>query len=207
MPVVMTPNRFITKGSALARVKPCPQASALRLCSPSLRFVLSAPLQGWASPLGLTLATPDLAGQARVALRNPKSHFSERNKRLMKIINRVTLCGYTGKEVRTGATRNGRNISRLSVATTRRYQNAQQEWQERTQWHNCVAYGPTADYLARIQTGDHVLLEGELIYREYDRTIETDSGPVKVPWPVAEIVIKTISVIDRKLDREQRGAA
>ena len=125
----------------------------------------------------------------------------------MNMINRVILCGYTGKEVRTGATRNGRNISRLSVATTRRYQDAQQEWQERTQWHACVAYGPTADYLAKIQTGDHVLLEGELIYREYDRTIETDSGPVKVPWPVAEIVIKTISVIDRKLDREQRGAA
>jgi hypothetical protein len=50
--------------SALARVKPCPQASALRLCSPSLRFVLSASLQGWAIPLGWTLATPDLAGQA-----------------------------------------------------------------------------------------------------------------------------------------------
>ena len=104
----------------------------------------------------------------------------------MKIINRVTLCGYIGKEVRTGATRNGRNISRLSVATTRRYQNAQQEWKESTQWHNCVAYGPTADYLAKIQTGDHVFLEGELIYREYERTVETESGPVKVPWPVTE---------------------
>ena len=77
MPVVMTPNRFTTKGSALARVKPCPQASALRLCSPPLRFVLSAPLQGWAIPLGLTLATPDLAGQAGVALRNPKSIFQK----------------------------------------------------------------------------------------------------------------------------------
>jgi hypothetical protein len=77
------------QGAALARVKPYPQASALRLCSPSLRFVLSAsrhcvisaPLQGWAIPLGLTLATPDLAGQAGVALRNPKS-ISERNKLL-----------------------------------------------------------------------------------------------------------------------------
>ena len=69
------------QGSALARVKPCPQASALRLCSPFLRFVLSASLQGWEIPLGLTLATPDLAGQAGVALRNPKSiSDSERNK-------------------------------------------------------------------------------------------------------------------------------
>jgi hypothetical protein len=59
--------------------KPCPQASALRLCSPSLRYALSASLQVWAIPLSLTLATPDLAGQAEVALRNPKS-ISERNK-------------------------------------------------------------------------------------------------------------------------------
>ena len=71
MPDVMKPQCFRTNGSALARVKPYPQASALRLCSPSLRFVLSASLQGWAIPLGLTLATPDLAGQAGVAVAQP----------------------------------------------------------------------------------------------------------------------------------------
>jgi hypothetical protein len=81
MPDVMKPVPSTTNGSALARVKPYPQTSALRLCSPSLRFVLSASLQGWANPLSLTLATPDLAGQAGVALRNPKSiSDSERNK-------------------------------------------------------------------------------------------------------------------------------
>jgi len=79
----MTPQCFRTKGAALARVKPSPQASALRLCSPSLRFVLSASLQGWASPLGLTLATPDLAGQAEVfAVSETSISISERNKTL-----------------------------------------------------------------------------------------------------------------------------
>jgi single-stranded DNA-binding protein len=78
----------------------------------------------------------------------------------------------------------------------------------KTQWHDCVAYtGPVAEYAARIQTGDHVFLEGELVYREYERTVETDNGPVKVPWPVTEIVIGAISVIDKKQNREQRGAA
>jgi single-strand DNA-binding protein len=186
--------------------KPCPQASALRLCSPPLRFVLSALLQGWASPLGLTLATPDLAGLARVAVRNPKSHF-RRNKLLMNI-NRVTLAGFAGKDARTSSTQNGRSMTKLSIATTKRYKDAQEQWQEKTQWHSCVAYdGPTADYAAKIQTGDHVFLEGELIYREYERTVETESSPVKVQWPVTEIVIGTISVIDRKQNREQRGAA
>jgi hypothetical protein len=71
------------QGAALARVKPSPQASALRLCSPSLRFVLSASLQGWANPLGWTLATPDLAGQAGVfAVSEPQIPILERNKLL-----------------------------------------------------------------------------------------------------------------------------
>ncbi len=60
---------------------------------------------------------------------------------------------------------------------------------------------------AKIHTGDHVFIEGELVYREYDRTIETDNGPVKVPWPVTEIVIEAVSVISRKDREERKGAA
>lgn len=59
---------------------------------------------------------------------------------------------------------------------------------EKAQWHTCVAYGPIADHAAKIQAGTHVFLEGELIHCEYDRTIETESGPVKVQWPMTEIV-------------------
>ena len=52
-----------------------------------------------------------------------------------------------------------------------------------------------------------VFIEGELVYREYDRTIETDNGPVKVQWPVTEIVIESVSVINRKDREERKGAA
>ena len=122
-------------------------------------------------------------------------------------INRVTLCGRTGKEVKSSATVNGRNISRVSVATTKRYKDAQDQWQEKVQWHNCVAYGPVADSLARVPTGALVFLEAELVYREYERTVETESGPVKVLWPVTEVVIESLSVLDRNERSEKRGAA
>ena len=122
-------------------------------------------------------------------------------------INRVTLCGYTGKDARSAATQNGRNMTRLSVATTKRYKDAEGNWQEKPQWHTCVAYGPTADYAAKIQSGTHVFIEGELLYREYERTIETDEGPVKVLWPVTEVVIDSLSVLNRKQKQETRGAA
>ena len=122
-------------------------------------------------------------------------------------INRVTLAGHTGKNARTTATQNGRSMTKLSVATSKRYRGADGNWQEKTQWHTCVCYGPTADCAAKIQTGSHVFLEGELVHREYERTIETESGPLKVPWPVTEVVFDSISVLDREERQERRGAA
>lgn len=122
-------------------------------------------------------------------------------------INRVTLVGFTGKDARNSATQSGRSITKLSVATTKRYKDGEGNWQEKTQWHNCVAYGSAADYAAKIQTGAHVFIEGELVYREYERTVETENGPVKVQWPITEVVIESVSVLDRKDKQERRGAA
>ena len=122
-------------------------------------------------------------------------------------INRVTLCGYAGKDARTISHPNGRNMTRFSIATSKRYKDSKGERQEKTQLHSCVAYGGTADYAATIQTGDHVFIEGELAHRECERTIETESGPINVPWPVTEIVIESVSLLDRKDKHETRGAA
>ena len=61
-------------------------------------------------------------------------------------LNRVTLIGFTGQEPKTFATQSGKEITRLSVATTRRYQQ-DSEWKEKTQWHDCVLYGGPAQYV------------------------------------------------------------
>lgn len=122
-------------------------------------------------------------------------------------INRVTIAGFAGKDARTSSTQNGKSMTKLSIATTKRYKDAEGAWQEKTQWHTCVAYAGVADYCSKIQTGDQVFIEGELTYREYDRTIETESGPLKVQWPVTEIVIESVSVINRKDREQQKGAA
>ena len=192
--------------------KPSPQASALKLVQPfaalrpfrfaSLRYFS---LQGWANPLGLTLATPDLAGQSGVAVRNFKSQF-QKGTNPYEYQSRHSLRLY-----REG----GENLRypkrpQLDPTLCRHHQalqDAQDQWQEKTQWHTCVAYGPAAGYAARIPTGAHVFIEGELVHREYDRTVETDSGPVKVQWPLTEVVIDSISLLDRKEKQEKEGAA
>lgn len=121
--------------------------------------------------------------------------------------NRVTLIGYTGKDAESGSTQSGKQFAKLSVATSKRFKDQQDQWQERTTWHKAVAYGPVADYAGKIQKGAHVLIEGELTYREYERTIETTEGPVKVQWPVTEILIDSVKALDRQAKQEERGAA
>ena len=104
-------------------------------------------------------------------------------------LNRVTLIGFTGQQPKTLATRTGKELTRLSVATTRRYQQ-DSEWKEKTQWHDCVLYGATAHFAATLPKGSHVLIEGELTYREFERTVESETGAIKVQWPVTEIVVE-----------------
>ena len=151
------------------------------------------------------LLTRDLAGPGTVAYRKPNSIFrKDRNTNEYQSSNHRRLHRQGGWS-RTAP--NGKSVTRLSVATTKRYKDAEGTWQEKTQWHTCVAYGPIADHAAKIQTATHVFLEGELIYREYDRTIETESGPIKVRWPLTEILVESLSVLDRPQKQERKGAA
>ena len=63
------------QGAALARVQAVSPGFRASLVQPSAALRPFPSLQGWAIPLSLTLATPDLAGRAGVAGRNPKFHF------------------------------------------------------------------------------------------------------------------------------------
>jgi single-strand DNA-binding protein len=120
-------------------------------------------------------------------------------------MNRVTLVGFTGAEAKHSATQGGKEITRFSLATTKGYKSAN-EWKDNTQWHDCVVYNVSVKAAETIQKGDHLLIEGELTYREYDRTIETAEGPVKVQWPKTEIVVYSITRLDRPA-KQDRGAA
>lgn len=59
------------------------------------------------------------------------------------------------------------SICKFSVATTERWiKNG--EKQERTDWHNIVAYGKTADVLQKyVKQGDRIYIEGKTRHRKY----------------------------------------
>jgi single-strand DNA-binding protein len=112
-------------------------------------------------------------------------------------MNRITLIGFIGQDAKAATTQTGKEVTRFSLATTKRYQQ-DAEWKEKTYWHDCVVYGGYAPFAAKLKKGTHIVIEGELTYREYNRAIESESGAINVSWPVTEIVVDSITILDRK---------
>ena len=86
----------------------------------------------------------------------------------MSLRNRVTLIGYTGKEVEIVNFEKGK-IAKVSLATNDYYTNAKGEKVEETQWHNLVANGKMADIMEKyVQKGKEISVEGKIVYKSYD---------------------------------------
>lgn len=79
--------------------------------------------------------------------------------------------------------------------------------EDSTQWHDCVVYNASVKAAEMIQKGDHLLIEGEVTYREYERSVETAEGAVKVQWPKTEIIIHSIIRLGRPAKQEKEAAA
>ncbi|MBW7674698.1 single-stranded DNA-binding protein [Chryseobacterium chendengshani] len=87
----------------------------------------------------------------------------------MSLRNKVTLIGYTGKEVEMMTFDNGTLKSTVSLATNDHYTNAKGEKVEETQWHSLVAFGKTAEIFQKyVPKGKEIAVEGKITYRSYD---------------------------------------
>jgi single-strand DNA-binding protein len=85
--------------------------------------------------------------------------------------NEITLKGFLGKSAESFATKQGRNLVVLSLATKSGYKDKQTgEWVNHTEWHRIVAFGTPADYAKSLKKGDYVEIEGEL--RSVEREVE-----------------------------------
>lgn len=84
-------------------------------------------------------------------------------------INKAILIGNLGKDPELRYTASGTAVASFSLATSERFKNRNGEQQERTEWHNIVAWGNLAEicgkYLAK---GRQVYIEGRIQSRSYD---------------------------------------
>jgi single-strand DNA-binding protein len=86
------------------------------------------------------------------------------------MINKVTLVGYVGRDPETKQLPSGSSVTNLSVATTRKWKNKEQQQQEETEWHRCSAFGKMADIMAKyLRKGSQVYIEGRLQTRKFQR--------------------------------------
>jgi single-stranded DNA-binding protein len=119
-------------------------------------------------------------------------------------LNRINLLGSARDKPETSVAGNGEIVTRLLIGTHKRCRSNGGGWEIKTQLHTCVVYGgKSAEYAARIPVGATVFVEGELSYGECEREIEG----LMVKWPVAEIIVSSISAIPQRGKAESGAAA
>jgi single-strand DNA-binding protein len=110
-------------------------------------------------------------------------------------MNQITIIGFTGQDADFHYTQNGTPVTTLSVATKESWKNDQGEWQSRTEWHRVVAFGKLAEYAKTLAKGSHVLVQGDLRSREYDK-----DGIKHRP---VELRADSLGKLDRAMRREE----
>jgi single-strand DNA-binding protein len=117
-------------------------------------------------------------------------------------MNRITLIGFLGADADKKSTNNG-DLAVLSLATKTSWKNEAGEWESRTEWHRCVAFAGMANAVANLKKGAHLLIEGELRSREYEREVTAGSQTTAISQRVWEVRIDQFI----RLDRTPRGDA
>ncbi len=107
-------------------------------------------------------------------------------------INRATLVGNAGKDAEIRYTGSGKPVASFSVATTDSWTDrATGQKQERTDWHNIVAWNWLAEYCnENVKKGKRVLVEGRIQSWSYD-----DKDGVK--RYITEIEAATVMTMER----------
>ncbi len=82
---------------------------------------------------------------------------------MAKSVNKVILVGNLGKDPEVKFTPSGVPVAKFSLATNERYKDKAGEWQDRTEWHNIVAWQRLAEIVGEyVKKGSKIYIEGRL---------------------------------------------
>ena len=103
----------------------------------------------------------------------------------------ITLVGNLGRDPEMRYTPSGVPVASFSVATSKRYQSQDGQWQEKTVWFRVTAWRKTAETVSQYLTkGSKVLIVGEL---EEPRTWVDKEGNTQVSLDVTAQTIRFLS--------------
>jgi single-strand DNA-binding protein len=82
---------------------------------------------------------------------------------MAKSVNKVILIGNLGKDPEVKYTPTGTAVAKFSLATNERFKDKAGEWQDRTEWHNIVAWQRLAEIAGEyLKKGRSVYVEGRI---------------------------------------------
>jgi single-strand DNA-binding protein len=120
----------------------------------------------------------------------------------MPYLNKVQLIGNLGKdpEIRVSP-QTGKKAVSFSLATSRRYRDANGEQKEDTQWHNIVGWGKVADIIEQlgIRKGTTLYVEGTITNRSW-----TDQASGQKRY-VTEIALDTFQILTPRQAQNGNG--
>jgi single-strand DNA-binding protein len=128
-------------------------------------------------------------------------------------LNQLSIIGFIGKNAETKYLPNGTPVTKFSVATKKSWKDENNQWKEKTQWHNVAAFGKGFEQLAdRLVKGAHVFVQGEITTHEYDRTIKVSIGKGKsiehvIQQLAVELKADTIRTLDRSSSNSEQSDA
>jgi single-strand DNA-binding protein len=109
---------------------------------------------------------------------------------MAKSVNKVILLGNVGKDPEIRSTPGGTMVANFTLATTDRQKDQQGNWQDKTEWHNLVAFSRTAEIIRDyVKKGSKLYVEGKIQTRSWD---DKESGQKRYR---TEIIINDISLL------------
>ena len=114
-------------------------------------------------------------------------------------INKAIIVGNLGDAPKINQTNSGKTVANFTVATSKKFKQADGSMGETTQWHRVVAWNKLAEIVRDYcRKGSKVYVEGEIETRSYDKDGETKY--------VTEIIAQQLQLLDSKKDAQfQQG--
>jgi single-strand DNA-binding protein len=114
---------------------------------------------------------------------------------MAKSVNKVILLGNVGKDPEIRSTGGGTQVANLTLATSDRQKDQQGNWQDKTEWHNLVGFGRTAEIIRDyVKKGSKLYIEGKIQTRSWD---DKETGAKRYR---TEIIINDLSLLSGRDD-------
>jgi len=120
---------------------------------------------------------------------------------MAKSVNKVILLGNVGKDPEIRSTPSGTIVASFTLATSDRQKDAQGNWQDRTEWHNLVAFTRTAEIVRDyVKKGTKIYVDGRIQTRSWD---DKESGQKKYR---TEIIVNELALLSGREDGAGGGS-